>query len=299
MTPAPAASLQTGKGIALMLLSIVMFTLMDAVAKGLLQTYPVMQVIWARFLGQFLIVALVLRSRLPALARTAHPFIQLWRSMFQFGAIVFFFASLNHIGLAEATAIGDVSPLLITLGAALFLGEKLGPRRIAGVVAAMIGALIIIRPGLGVFTPWALLPLLSAMSYAGNALLTRVVGLRESIWTTMILGAAIGALLSGATLPWFWMPIALGDLWLFALVGALGTGGQLCIIRSFSIAEASAVAPFSYGGIILAAIWGLLFYGEVPDLLTVVGALVIASAGLYVWHRETQVARAARNNGEG
>ncbi|MCF1709654.1 DMT family transporter [Tabrizicola sp. J26] len=293
VTAGTAPVSHVGRGILLMLLAVLFFTGMDATAKGLVREYPALQVIWARFLGQFLIVVLILRGRTFALARTRHPIQQIFRSLFQFGAIGFFFASLNHIGLAEATAIGDTSPLLITLGAALFLGEKLGPRRIAGVVAAMIGALIIIRPGFGMFTPWALLPFLSAVSYAGNALLTRVVGTRESVWTTMILGGAFGAILSSFTLPWLWTPIDLADLWLFALVGALGAAGQLCIIKAFSIAEASAIAPFSYVGIICATGWGILLYDEYPDLWTIVGALVIAGAGLYVWHRETKAARAA------
>ena len=78
---------------------------------------------------------------------------------------------------------------------------------------------------------------------------------------------------------------------LFGLMGALGTGAQLCLIRSFSMAEASAVAPFAYLGIVFAAIWGALIYNEYPDRWTIIGALVIIAAGLYVWHREARIAR--------
>jgi drug/metabolite transporter (DMT)-like permease len=270
-----------------MLLAILIFTAMDATAKTLVAHYPAPQVVWVRFLGQFVLALVILRGRVPAMIRTSHPLLHILRSLFQIGAIGLFFLALPHIGLAEATAISDVSPVLITLGAALFLGEKLGPRRIAGITVALVGALIIIRPGVGSFSAWAVLPLVGALCYAANALMTRSLGLREPVWTAMIWGGGVGALVTGLALPFVWTPIAPGHLWLFALIGIFGTLAQLCLIRSFTIAEASLVAPFSYVGIVFATGWGIVLYNEWPDRWTVIGALVIVGAGLYVWHRET------------
>jgi drug/metabolite transporter (DMT)-like permease len=282
---------QTRNGILLMLLAILMFTAMDALAKGLVARYPTAQVVWVRFLGQLVIVALILNLRLPVYARTKMPRLHVLRAFFQLGATGFFFLSLNYIGLAEATALTDLNPVLITLGAALFLGERLGPRRIAGVLAAMIGAMVIIRPGLSVFTPAALLPLCCAVSYAAAALLTRKVGTSESAWTAMIWGPAVGTVALTLAAPFYWQPFALDDLPLLAVLAALGTGAQLCMIRSFSITEASVVAPFGYVGILLATLWGIVLYDEWPDALTLLGAAIIVAAGLYVWHRETRVQR--------
>ncbi len=292
---APPTHAATRRGILLMLLGILLFTAMDALAKGLISRYPAPQVIWARFAGQALAVALILGPRVPATLRTAHPWLHMVRSACQMGATSFFFISLGYIGLAEATALTDINPVLITLGAALFLGERLGPRRILGVIAAMIGALIVVRPGLGVFTPAALLPLACAVCYAGNALLTRHIGQREGPWTSLLHAALFGSIAMGAVLPFAWQPIAAADLPLFVILGCLGTAAQLCVIRSFSMAEASAVAPFGYVGLIFATFWGIVLYQEWPDRWTVLGALVIVSAGLYVWHRETQAARRAAN----
>lgn len=282
----------TRQGIVLMLLSLLMFTAMDALAKGLVQTYPTAQVIWARFAGQLLLVVLILNIRLGPALRTRHPGLHALRSLAQLGATGFFFASLGYIGLAEATALADLNPVLITLGAALFLGERLGPRRIAGVFAAMIGALIIIRPGADVFTPAALLPLACALSYATAALLTRKVGMTESPWTAMFYGAFLGTIVMSAVMPMVWQPIAAADLWRFALICALGTAAQICLIRAFSMAEAGAIAPFGYAGIILATGWGIILYDEWPDAFTLLGAAIIVIAGLYVWHRETRARRA-------
>ncbi|MBA4325079.1 MAG: EamA/RhaT family transporter [Rhodobacter sp.] len=281
------------RGVALMVLAIFLFTAMDATAKGLIARYPAPQVIWVRFAGQLVLVLLILRHHLGPVLRTRFPVLHVWRSASQFGATTFFFLSLPFVGLAEATAIADINPVLITLGAALFLGERLGPRRIAGVVVALIGALIVIRPGAGVFTWWAILPLLCAISYAISALLTRKIGAQESVWASMVYAALFGTIVAGAALPFVWKPIAPADLWQFGLIACLGTGAQLCIIRSFSITEASVVAPFAYLGIVFATIWGVVLYDDWPDRWTVIGALVIVGAGLYVWHRETRAARPA------
>ena len=271
--------------------AILLFTAMDAVAKGLLERYPTPQVIWARFAGQLIFVLLILRGRVLPLLRTRYPRLHLLRCACQFGATALFFTALGYIGLAEATALTDTNPVLITLGAALFLGERLGPRRLLGVFAAMIGAMIIIRPGFGVFTPAALLPIGAAICYSGNALITRFVGRSESAWTSMIYASVFGSVVLGAVQPFIWVQIAAQDWLLFCLMGALGTGAQLCLIRSFSMAEAAVVAPFAYLGIVFAAIWGAVLYGEYPDFWAIIGALVIIAAGLYVWHRETEAAQ--------
>jgi drug/metabolite transporter (DMT)-like permease len=290
MSAAPIS--QVTRGVALMIVAIFLFTAMDATAKGLIARYPAPQVIWVRFAGQLVLLLLILRHHLGPVLRTRFPVLHFWRSASQFGATTFFFLSLPFIGLAEATAIADINPVLITLGAALFLGERLGPRRIAGVIVALIGALIVIRPGAGVFTWWAVLPLLCAVSYATSALLTRKIGAQESVWASMVYAALFGTIVAGAALPLVWEPIAPQDLWQFGLIACLGTGAQLCIIRSFSITEASIVAPFAYLGIVFATFWGALLYDQWPDRWTVIGALVIVGAGLYVWHREHRASRA-------
>ena len=288
-----AAFQPVSRGIILMILAILCFTAMDATAKGLIERYPAPQVVWVRFAGQLLIVLVLLNRRALVMLRTEYPRLHMARSACQLGATALFFLSLGHIGLTEATALTDINPVLITLGAALFLGEKLGTRRIAGVFVALIGALIILRPGFGVFSPWALLPIGAAICYTGNALLTRHLGPKEPVWTSLLHASLFGTVVAALALPFVWVPVYGPDIWLFALVGVLGTCAQLCIIRSFSTTEASVVAPFAYLGIVFATGWGIVLYDQWPDLWTVIGAAVIVVAGLYVWQRETQAARKA------
>lgn len=277
-------------GILLLCTAILFFTLMDASAKHLLQDYHPVQVVWARFFGNIIIVTLIWRSRVPQLLRSRRPGLQFARALTQLASVGLFFSSLQFIGLAEATAIMDVNPVLITLGGALFLGERIGPRRALGIAAALIGAMLVIRPGMGVFQPAALLPLIGAFTFAAGALLTRVVR-SDQIATSILWSAFIGGALTSLAVPFFWQPIAAGDLPVFALLSIFGTVSQALLIRAFALSEAGALAPFGYTGLVWAGIWGWLFFGQLPDLWTIAGALIIVAAGLYVWSREFRAAR--------
>lgn len=277
-------------GIALMLAAILGFTLMDATAKHLTQAYHPAQVVWARFIGNLAIFAVIFRGAMPTVMRTRRPGLQFARALMQLGSVALFFSSLQVIGLAEATAIMDLNPVLITLGAALFLGEKIGPRRLAGIAAALVGALIIIRPGLGVFQPAALLPLAGAFTYATGALLTRMAR-TDSVATSVMWSAVVGSVLTSLVVPFVWQPIAASDLWAFALLGVFGTLSQYLLVRAFATAEAGVLAPFGYTGLVWAGLWGWLLFGQLPDGWTVTGATIIVAAGLYVWSREASLAR--------
>lgn len=280
-------------GILLYVFAIMTMSVMDLIAKALSTEVPVIQVVWARYAGQTVLVTLIVLPRIRQVVRTRYPALHLLRSLFLLGGTSMFFLAISRMGLAEATAIMDINPLLITLGAALFLGEKIGVRRAFGILAALVGALIVIRPGSAVFSVAALFPLVAAVCYAGFALITRRVGRDESVWTSLFYTALLGAaVLSVAVVP-AWQAPSAGAAVLMVLIGAVAALGQFLVIRALMLAEASAVAPFSYVGLIFAAIWGAVFFGAWPDGATVLGATVIVAAGLYVWHRETREARRA------
>jgi len=280
-------------GILLYILAIMMMTVMDAIAKALTAELPVVQVVWARYAAQMMVVTLIVLPRLSRVVRTRFPGLQFLRSLFLLAATSLFFYAVSRLGLAEATALIDVNPVLITLGAALFLGERIGPRRVLGIGAAMIGALIIIRPGSEVFSPVALFALAAAACYAGFALVTRFVGRGEPVWTSLFYTALLGAVvLSVAVVP-FWQTPSPRAMMLMVAIGLVAALGQFLLIRAFMLAEASLVAPFSYAGLLFATLWGVLFFGEWPDGPTILGASIIVVAGVYVWHRETREARRA------
>ena len=273
-----------------LLLAVFLFTLMDASAKYLGQYYPVPQVVWARYFGNLVVVALYFRaSFLPSL-RSRQPGLQFARSLMQLASAALFFTAIQYIGIAEATAIMDLNPVLITLGAGLFLGEQIGWRRVLGIIAALIGAMIIIRPGMGVFHPAAILPLIGAFTYAAGALLTRVVR-TDGLATSVVWSVLVGTIATSLLVPFFWQPIQMEHLWAFLIIGLLGAVSQALIVYAFSLAEAGAIAPFGYTSLIWAALWGWLFWGVFPDQWTVIGAVIIVVAGLYLWSRANRTAR--------
>lgn len=278
------------RGITFLLMSVFVFTLMDATAKYLGEFYAPAQVVWARFMGNLAVLALYYQARFFPSLRSRQPMIQFGRALCQLASVSLFFTALQHIGIAEATAIMDMNPVLITLGAALFLGEPVGWRRIAGIGAAMVGAMIIIRPGMGVFDAAAILPLIGAFTYAAGALLTRVVR-TDSLATSLVWTVLVGSIASSAVVPFFWQPIQAEHLWAFVAIGVFGAVSQALLIYAFSLAEAGAIAPFGYTGLVWAALWGWMFWGVLPDRWTVLGAAIIVAAGLYIWYRESRQAR--------
>lgn len=284
--PSPHTSLR--KAILLTLAAILCFSLMDAAAKAATPTTGALTALWARYAGLMLIVVVLVAPRLKSVVRTAYPRLQVARSILLILANFFLFEALSRIGLAEATAVAATNPILITLGGALFLREALGPRRIAAVIVAMIGALIVIRPGSEVFQPAALLPLAAATCFAGFTLITRKVGPQEDVWTSLFYTGFVGAVILSAIVPFVMPALTATSIGLLALIAVFGAAGQLMLVRALSMAEAGLLAPFNYAGLIYAMILGLVLFAEVPDAATLLGALVIAGAGIYVWHRETR-----------
>eukprot|EP00903_Cladosiphon_okamuranus_P001917 g1915.t1 len=265
------------------------FSLMDAMAKEIAHRTDTVMAIWARYAGQTVVVALLVAPRLKSVLKTGYPGLQLLRSVFLLLATSFFFFGFVTIGLANAAAIMSLNPVLITLGAALVLGERFGRRRAIGIGAALAGALIIIRPGSEVFSEAALLPLGAAIAYSGYALTTRFVGRDEDAWTSLLYTAVFGSLVLSAIVPYFWVTPDLTAVFLMLIVGSVGALGHFCLIRALMVAEASAMAPFTYFGLLFSIFWGMIVFGENPDLFTYLGATVIVAAGLYIWYREIQL----------
>jgi drug/metabolite transporter (DMT)-like permease len=277
----------TATAILLMIGAIFCFSIMDATAKALAPRIGTIPAVWARYAGQVLVVLILVAPRLKTVARTNYPLLQLARSVFLMFGTVFFFFSVANIGLTEATAIMNINPVIITLGAALFLGEKIGLRRALGIGAALIGALIIIRPGSDVFSPFAVLPLIAAFAYSAYNITTRFVGRNEDPWTSLLYTALFGAVIMSIAVPFYWQPLDLTSALLMVMLAGFGTLSQLLLIRALAIGEAGMLAPFAYTGLIFATIWGVVFFNEYPDGWTVAGAAVIVAAGVYVWYRET------------
>jgi len=265
------------------------FASMDATAKYLMKEIGPAQTIWARYTVQAVIVTVLILPKINVYGRTNYPKLQFLRSVALMMATTLFFFAFSRLGLAEASAIFNISPVLITLGAFLFLREQIGPRRLIGIIVSLLGALIIIRPGTGVFSIYALLPLGAAIFYSTYSLATRFVGTDESPWTSLFYSAIFGALCYSIYIAFYWNPMSNNAILLTIIIGLFGTAGHICLIRALTLGEASLVAPFIYTNLLFTTTWGFVLFGNLPDFWTIVGALIIVAAGIYVWARDRAV----------
>ena len=278
--------------ILLMIGAVFCFASMDATAKYLMKEIGPAQTIWARYTVQAILVTVLILPKINVYGRTKYPKLQFLRSVALMMATTLFFFAFYRLGLAEASAIFNISPVLITLGAFLFLREQIGPRRVIGILVSLLGALIIIRPGSGVFTIYAILPLGAAIFYSTYSLATRFVGTDESPWTSLFYSAIFGAICYSIYIVFNWNPMSNNALLLTIIIGLFGTAGHICLIRALTLGEASLVAPFIYTNLLFTTIWGVVLFGNFPDFWTIAGALIIVAAGIYVWARDRAVRQA-------
>jgi len=285
-TATPSPQNDTRAGIFWMVMTMAMFVSMDTCAKYLVAHYPTLQAVWGRYFFQVVILCIALAPRIPTLLKTQSLTFQLIRSLFLLGATLCFFTGLGTIQVAEASAIMFTSPLMLTAAAPFVLKEKVGIRRWMSVLVGFIGALIIIRPGQGALAEGAFWVLGAAACYACYQLSTRALSGQDSVLTTLFYSALLGAVIMSFVVPFHFVMFTPTGWGIMALAGLFGTLGHFCMIKAFSHAEASKVAPYSYTNLIWASIIGFVLFGTLPDIWTYVGAGIIIASGLYIIHRE-------------
>lgn len=277
------------RGIVLILLANFGFAGMDAVSKTLTMEYSVAQILWVRF-AFFAAFATVLAWRrgggVIRQFKTTRPVFQIARALLLVAEIGCFILAFRYMQLADTHSIGAVFPLVITALSALWLGETVGVRRWTAVAVGFVGMLVILRPGLSVFDPIALLPFAGAVMFGVYQVMTKVISRTDSMETILLYTGWIGVAAMSFFGPFYWeWPDARG--WgLLLLAGLLGSIGHATVIKALEIAPASVLQPFNYTLLVWATGIGFVVFGDLPDIWTVVGAAIIVSSGLYVWWRE-------------
>lgn len=244
------------------------------------------------FFGLLVLVPWLMRVGFGALRTTKIWFFTL-RGLVSLVSMLTWFYGITLVPLATATALNFTGPLFATAGAALILGEVVRLRRWMAVIVGFLGVLIIIRPGASALDANLLIILISAATAGMGVVTVKFLSRSEnatSIVTYMVLYSAPLALIP-ALFVWRW-PSAGALAWLL-LLGALGTTAHFAVVRAYSAADASACAPFEFLRMPVAAVAAYLFFGEVTDAWTWVGAAVIAASSIYVAHREAMLARRA------
>lgn len=213
-----------------------------------------------------------------------------WRGAVHLVAVILWFYAMARIPLAEVTAIGYLNPVLVTLGAALFFGERLTRVRLLAFAVAMLGAMIILRPGLREVSPGHLAQLAAAVFFAGSYLVGKELSMRAS-------SAAVVAMLSLTVtiglLPiaiWVWVPVTLAQLGWLALVAACATMGHYCMTQAFQAAPMAITQPVTFLQLLWATLLGTLVFGESMDVYVLIGGAVIIAAISVVTLREARMA---------
>jgi drug/metabolite transporter (DMT)-like permease len=269
-------------GIGLVTLTTFCFATLDASAKWLVQSLPVLEVVWLRFLAHTLITSALLGPVYGrAMFRSQRPGLQVLRALMLASMTALNFWALQFLQLAETAAIQFSVPLMIALFSAWFLHEHLDWRRWAAIVAGFAGVLLVIRPGTHGFHPAILLSVLNAILYAFFNLLTRRMAASESPAATQWL-SALGAtiVLTPFALAHWKTPEDALSWALVAVCGLFGGMGHYWVAKAHRYASAATLSPFLYQQIIYMALWGWLVFGQWPDALVAAGAAIVVASGL-------------------
>ena len=274
-------------GIVMMIGAFALFALLDSTAKYLSAYATTPQIVFFRYGFSLLFVGLVVwRQGGLKLLATEHLALQLTRGLLLLIATGTNFTAVKYLQLAQTSSISFSNPLWVCALSPLLLGERVGPRRWAAVVAGFIGVLIIIRPG-GAGFHWAMiLSVICALSAALYQIATRKVGGSDLALTSLLYVSIAG---TAGALPFVavcWVSPAWWVWIMLLLAAAYGSIGHFMLTQAHRLAPAPVLAPFVYTQIISMIIIGYVVFGDVPDGATLLGSAIVVASGLYVFYRE-------------
>lgn len=278
-------------GIWLMLATTLIFAVQDGISRHLAGEYNVLMVVMIRywFFGAFVIALAARSGGIRRVARTSQPVLQILRGGLLAAEVCVMILAFTILGLIESHAVFTCYPLLIAALSGPILGERVGWRRWVAIGIGFIGMLVILQPGMSVFDPAAIIPLVSAVMFALYGLLTRYVARKDDTATSFFYTGATGAVLMTAVGVWFWQPMSGPDWGWMAVLCVTGVIGHWLLIKCYDVAEASAVQPFAYFQLVFAAILAISLFGETIRANVALGAAIIVAAGLFtLWRERTQ-----------
>jgi drug/metabolite transporter (DMT)-like permease len=280
-------------GIALMLTGIFFFALNDAMGKYLVGTYSVGQILLVRSIAAMILLApFIKREGLAPFIGMPRPWLQLPRAVFATFEVACFYWALTDMSLADVMTFYLAAPIYVTAVSPFLLREKVGWRRWAAVFVGFVGVMIALKPTTGAFTPGALIAIAGSFSFSIFIVCTRLVRGSSGIVLVTIQNAA--ALVFGAVMaPLSWVAMGWFDGALLALLGLVAMIAYLCMNKALDVAEASVVVPYQYSTIFWAILLGYIFFGDIPSVPMLIGAGIIIGAGIYIFIREQQLAKAS------
>ena len=272
------------RGIWLMIAAVAAFAAQDGFSRYLASEYNTLMVVMVRywvFAGFVTFLALRRPEGVRAAVRTRRPWVHALRAVLLVAEICVIIYGYTLIGLIESHAVFAICPLLVAGMSGLFLGEKISRARWIALGVGLLGVIVILRPGLGVFTPAALLPLAAAVMFAAYSVLTRLTTREEPTFPAFFWPGMIGAaVMTVIGLP-NWQPVAAAD-WPFLLIyAALSVFSHWLLLKCYEATEAARVQPYAYLQIVFVTLIGMVVYNETLAPLVAFGAAIVVGAGLY------------------
>lgn len=276
-------------GIGWMLVTGVLFVGVNSIVRGLEGAVPAPQAAFIRFLfGSAFLFPVIL----PALRRgfTAEVWkLFAWRSVLHVLAVIAWFYAMSRITVAEVSAIGFLNPIMVTLGAAMFMGEKLATRRIIAICVALIGALIVLRPGFRQLDPGHFSQIGASLAFGASYLVAKQLsGKVPATVVVAMLSVTVSIGLAPVAIA-FWVPPTMSQVMWLGLVAVLATAGHYTMTRAFTAAPLTVTQPVTFLQLIWASLVGILVFHEPLDGWVILGGGVMIGAITYITWREARI----------
>ena len=271
-------------GIILILLTYLSFGILDTIQKTAVQYHSVFVLLFVKYTFCLIFSFFIAKKNNVKKYYLSNNYkIQITRCVLSVCEACFFVLSFRYLALADAHTIGSLSPVLVVFFSYLILKEKINLATWVAIGVSFFGVLLIMRPGLTIFNPYLVIPLLAAFFYSLFQITTRLNAQYDDNETMLFYNGLIGVIITSILSLFFWQPLHSFSFIFFIFLGFFFCMGLFLQIKALSITPASVLAPYNYTIIVWAIFFGLIVYKEIPDIFTIIGAIIIVASGVFIF----------------
>ena len=271
-------------GIILILLTYLSFGILDTIQKTAVQYHSVFVLLFVKYTFCLIFSFFIAKKNNVKKYYLSNNYkIQITRCILSVCEACFFVLSFRYLALADAHTIGSLSPVLVVFFSYLILREKINLATWVAIGISFFGVILIMRPGLTIFNPYLVIPLLAAFFYSLFQIATRLNAQYDDNETMLFYNGLIGVIITSILSIFFWQPLHSFSFIFFIFLGFFFCAGLFLQIKALSITPASVLAPYNYTIIVWAIFFGLIVYKEIPDIFTIIGAIIIVASGVFIF----------------
>ena len=271
-------------GIILILLTYLSFGILDTIQKTAVQYHSVFVLLFVKYTFCLIFSFFIAKKNNVKKYYLSNNYkIQITRCVLSVCEACFFVLSFRYLALADAHTIGSLSPVLVVFFSYLILKEKINLATWVAIGISFFGVILIMRPGLTIFNPYLAIPLLAAFFYSLFQIATRLNAQYDDNETMLFYNGLIGVIITSILSLFFWQPLHSFSFIFFIFLGFFFCMGLFLQIKALSITPASVLAPYNYTIIVWAIFFGLIVYKEIPDIFTIIGAIIIVASGVFIF----------------